>query len=228
MKTDLKEGWVLMCIAPFRVDMHHRNEYTAMLLGDELCEKDKFDKMFFSGGSVEDHTRLGSGYWGDCRWCIEGNCYHPFMEGSRGDAIFAGVLSEAEGRGKPKDRPCDGCTQCLPRNIEESAFRWVELFYRHLLNDMSTTRWVTDSYDKFTERYNRYRSRKFYDFGSFAIYEDNIRRHFDLMTRRHFDLVTGARGGDELNKAIMQVRMDLAMHWMNYWVAGKYKEKEVA
>lgn len=245
MKADLRNYWIVMCLAPFVVDAQHRNKYTALLLGDEIADDKEFEKMFVDGGC----TPAPTGYWGDCKFCFEGSCFHPFRPGSMCDAIFSSafrgcsngeVFTNEKACEALDGRRCRACVMCMPDSLShKSAFYGVERFYNDLLEAASESGLYGHTFESFRKRHaDLIDTRNFFETGMYKPYEDNVRRHFDKMMERHYRCIEEAIKADaqrfyekdggkkELGKAMLSIKFELVTHWMNYWVAQKYKEVE--
>lgn len=248
MKTDLARNWVKMAVLPYGPADKFRNKYVACLLGDEIATDKEFREM------SESHSDLTSLIpTSGCMFSYNGSCFHPFRTGCIVDAIFADcfggeanaapivnkeALSALENRGCSR---CLGCCLKMERVDDDSAFYAVSRFYDVLIEAATSNSLYWGKYEEFVDRHvgTGIDGKKFLD--NLPQYEENVRAHFDKMMRRHFKLVMDASEADgglwnlgdderrkksQLPRAILTIRFDLVTHWMSYWIAGKYKEKE--
>lgn len=244
MKTDLRNFWGIICLAPYSVDSQYRNKFTSLLLGDELASDDEFVSMFDVGDGFM--NRRNTSYWGDCKFCFNGSCFHPFRPGSMIDAIFSSTLRRVE-NGKPfvdektcdalDHRVCDGCTLCMPSILIDSAFGGLNSFYRDLLDKVCNDKYLYGEFKSFRERYTHVIDDvPYFESGKYKDFENNIRRHFEKMMERHYNLLSDAIDKDSLSvdrsdkkmlpRAINQIKLDFVAHWKTYWESQKYKEEE--
>jgi hypothetical protein len=155
-----------------------------------------------------------------------------------GDLVKKKIVDVMDSKERRCHPPC-GCCLSIPgfREIEDSAFYSIALFYEKLFEIVKNKSWYIRDYDEFIKIYaSRIEDKSFFlDNSPIKKYESNVRRHFNMMIKAHFDIISDAinkiaasledkNGKSELGNAITKVRMDLVMHSMNYWEKEKYKE----
>lgn len=244
MKTDLRNVWGIICLAPYWVDSQYRNKFTSLLLGDELASDDEFVSMFDVGNGFM--NRKNTSYWGNCKFRISGSCFHPFRPGSMVDAIFTSSFRHVENGEQFVDkdacdaldnRACDGCTLCMPSILIDSAFGGLDRFYRDLLDRVCNDKYLYGGFKDFRERYTSLIDDvPYFETGKYKEFEDNIRKHFEKMMERHYNMLSNALEQERmiidrkdkkmLAHAINLIKFEFVTHWKTYWAAQKYKEEE--
>lgn len=243
MKVDLKNNWIVLCLAPFGVSMRHMDKFVACLLGDELCTQDEFVDMFSDSKSP-----FGDSSCCKCKYCMSGACFHPFLPGSIVDAIFSSSF-RGSGNGDAfvnedavhslDNRKFGRCSMFCPYEISKTAFNGVQMFYERLIEDACKDCSLFGvKFEKFRNGFSNYiDERDFFEKGSpYEPYIGNIRRHFDSLMERHFKMIDDAISGcksidlDETkkatSKAMTRIRWELVTHYMNYWMPENYKKEE--
>ena len=243
MKVDLKNNWIVLCLAPFGVPIRHMDKFVACLLGDELCTQDEFVEMFADAKSP-----FGGSSCCNCKYCMSGACFHPFLPGSIMDAI---VSSSFMGRrngdafvnedavNSLENRKFGRCSMFCPYEIRKTAFEGMQMFYDRLIEDVRKDCSLFGAkFEKFRNGFSTYIDKRyFFDKGSpYEPYLGNIRRHFDSLMERHFkmidDAISGCRSIDRdgtekaISKAITRIRFELVTHYMSYWLPENYKNEE--